>query len=252
MTDLASVDSAIPPYRGEHNYIPDKDNAIFNAQMRADVLDFSGRTLLANTNVLRGANVDPVRVSGWISFSGNYDTGFVYSDFRQLTTDNDAKILGYGSFPTLLSGAAADRAQAFSGVLQVNSGAQMSDRNSDAVAGFHTLWAKLVGVDGFTFEAGARAAPIWSDLQLYGVTVAAEETANFLVTNGGAQARSVFDLETTVNLGWVSLFRFDQAIGTPPVVANTVYDTPETNTPDAFITVTVNGTPYGIPLMAAS
>jgi len=207
-------------------------------------INFSDITLPASSNVIRGANVNPTRVSGWTSFTGIQATGFQYSDYRELHTGGDAAIVGFGSFPFADDGATIDTMMAYQGICEIDSGATLATRGGDPTKGVHPGWFKVLMAEGSVYETGGRVAPVWSDVQLNGVgAVDDEETFNFLVTSGGSKLRSVSKLESVA--GWVNYFELDSEM--EPVIAVTGYND-TSGAGDKGLHVKVGAAEYIIPM----
>lgn len=214
------------------------------------LLDFSSMTLTDGARVLRGSSLDFEAVTGWIAFSGNTEQdAFRYSAYFQPQTSASGKLLGIGNTAILQSGADVNLAEAAQLHILVQSGATAADRNSDATAGFHSVWAKVGGDVGSTWESGVRVAPIWSDLQINGSDVSSDESYLFLATTG-SNINSLIRFES----GGAHANYFlnaDNGLGSG-FLASSGYDTTQSNDPSGFLTVNLNGTLYGIPLMGAS
>ena len=122
-------------------------------------LDLEGITLAANTNVIRGASINPTRTSGWISFAGTISTSpaQTYTDYRNLTTTGTAEVLGIGSFPMMASGASC--ASMFGGqfISQVDSGATVLTASAAPMTGIYASTFKTL-IDGATVNSGAQIA----------------------------------------------------------------------------------------------
>jgi len=212
------------------------------------VLDFSSMTLAAGARVLRGSSLDFEAVTGWMAFSGNTTTGFRYATYFQPTTDGDAKILGHGIFPQIIDGGASDRMQSVSTVMSVESGGTLEDRNNDATAGAHCFWGKFgANLSNCTIESGARIAPFWSDIQINNGDVSGEEVFHFFASAGGSRARAMLRIEGH------SVYFLESSAGLDDqMAASSGYADTQGATPSGYLKVNLNGTVYGIPLMAAT
>ena len=212
------------------------------------VLDFSSVTVAAGANVIRGVGLDLEDVTGYLCFEGNTTTGFRYSSYWQQSTDGDAKILGLGVFPQIISGGASDRMQSLSTVMSVESGGTLEDRNGDATAGAHCVWAKFgMDLSNATFESGARVAPIWSDIQVNNGDISGEESYHFFASAGGSRARAMLRIE-----GHSVYFLESDSTLDDRMAVSTGYADTQSATPSGYLKVNLNGTIYGIPLMAAT
>lgn len=223
--------------------------------LKADVsnadalINLSEYALASGTNAIRGVGLDFEDVTGWLAFQGNSDTGFRYAAYFQQETDNDAKMLGIGVFPFIQSGGASDRMQCVSTVMTVSSGGELESRGGDAVAGAHNFWGKFsADLSGATITSGARIAPFWSDIQVNNGDVSGEEVFHFFGSAGGSRARAFLYMEGQQS---VYFFESDSSLG-EAMLASTGYEACNNNAQAGFLKVYLNGTAYGIPLMAAS
>lgn len=217
------------------------------------VLDFSGLTLASGARVLRGSSLDFEAVTGWMAFSGNTEEdAFRYSAYFQPQTAGSAKILGIGSTNILQSGASVNLAEALQAHVLVQSGATVTTRGGDATAGIHPVWAKVGGDVGATWNSGCRVAPIWADMQINGVDVSGEETYGVMITSGGSAFNSLFNFEESAPATY--LLTNDTALGSGYLddQSGAAYEACNTNAQTGNLVVNINGTAYGIPLMAAN
>jgi hypothetical protein len=229
---------------------PANEKALVGGAADDDVafLDFSAVTLAEGANLIRGVALDIEDTTGYLCFQGNTTTGSRYASYWQQETDGDAKMLGLGVFPFIKSGGASDRMQALSSVMTVDTGGTLEDRSGDATAGAHNVWAKFgMDLNNATFEAGGRVAPMWSDIQINNGDVSDEEIFQILCSAGGSAPRALIRQEGVP----VYFLETDTALGTR-MLASTGYEATNTNAPAGFLKVNLNGTVYGIPLMAAS
>lgn len=212
------------------------------------IVDFSNLTLAAGARLLRGVN-DFEAVSGWIAFSGNTEQdAFRYSAYFQPQTSASGKLLGIGNTAILQSGASVNVAEAAQLHIIVQSGATITDRAADPTAGIHPIWAKVQGDVGSTWNAGARVAPIWADYQINGSDLSGEESY-MLLLSAGSNIHSIFRYEGGGNATY--LLETDEGIGNG-FMAATGYKATNTNSQVGNFVVNLNGTLYGIPLMAVS
>ena len=154
------------------------------------VINLEGTTLAANTNVIRGATVNPTRASGWISFSGTVSAtpAQVYTDYRELHTTGVAEVLGFGSFPYMDSGASCASMFAGQDIAYVSTGATVLTASDAAGVGIFARTMKVV-TDSASFNAGGVAAAAFMSFQANGQDVKAEDTSivNMEVASGGIQ-----------------------------------------------------------------
>ena len=212
------------------------------------VLDFSSMTLAAGARVLRGSSLDFEAVTGWMAFSGNTTTGFRYATYFQPTTDGDARILGHGIFPQIIDGGSNSGLQAISSVMTVESGGTLASRDGDATAGAHNVWGKFgANLSNCTIASGARIAPFWSDIQVNNGDVSGEEVFHFFASAGGSRARAMLYIEGHS----VYFLESDAGLDDRMAVSSGYADT-QSATPSGYLKVNMNGTVYGLPLMAAT
>lgn len=234
----------------------DLGGVAFEPESSTAVFDFSNLSLASGARVFRGSSLDFEAVTGWMAFSGNTTTGFRYAAYFQPTTDGDAKLLGLGVFPQIISGGASDRMQALSSVMTVAAGAELESRGGDATAGAHNVWAKFTCEEGATITSGARIAPVWSDIQANGVDVKAEEVFNFLASSGGSAVRSVMRIESATAAGApVYLLETDEGLsdgGMYDAQSGNAYTAVNAGAQTGNLLVNIDGTVYGVPLMAAA
>jgi hypothetical protein len=155
------------------------------------VINLEGTTLAANTNVIRGASVNPTRTSGWISFSGTVGAtpAQVYTDYRELHTTGVAEVLGFGSFPYMDIGASCASMFAGQDIAYVSTGATVLTASDAAGVGIFARTMKVV-TDSASFNAGGVAAAAFMSFQANGQQdVKAEDTSivNMEVASGGIQ-----------------------------------------------------------------
>jgi hypothetical protein len=154
------------------------------------VINLEGTTLAANTNVIRGASVNPTRASGWISFSGTVGAtpAQVYTDYRELHTTGVAEVLGFGSFPYMDSGSSCASMFAGQDIAYVSTGATVLTASDAAGVGIFARTMKVV-TDSASFNTGGVAAAAFMSFQANGQDVKAEDTSiiNAEVASGGIQ-----------------------------------------------------------------
>jgi hypothetical protein len=184
-------------------------------------INMEGLVLPSNSNAIRGANIDPNRVSGWTSFSGNVTTtpAQVYSDFRQLKTSGVAEVLGFGSFPTMLSGASCKSLFGGQDIAQVDTGATILSAAGEPAIGIFARFFKTL-LDGSTFTPGGVAAVQFLSFQANVVDVQAQDTSiwNVEVASGGI--RSVLKFHCSAAKGATYLLDIVDDNGEPASVTN--------------------------------
>ena len=162
-----------------------------------------------------------------------------------------------GIFP--IAGLAEVRAQAGNGPTKVQAAqficdlhttdAKLAALGGDATAGMYAAWLKITAIDGATTASGSRAAPLWIDNQLYGSNInAGMEEYGIFFTTGGSVPDAVFGFETTSS-GWTYLMHFDETCYNVAPISTSQCDKDKDST--ASIVISLNGTPYYIPIFAA-
>ena len=213
------------------------------------VLNFSNLVLADGARILRAAGVAFEAVTGWMAFTGETTTGARYSAYFEPTNTGDASLLGLGNTGILADGASSNTAQAAQLHIIVQSGATVTTRGGDATAGIHPVWAKVVGDVGSIWNSGHRIAPIWSDIQVNGSDVSAQESFAFLASAGGSSIRSLIRWEGSANA--TKFLETEKAAGNGFMVT-TGYEDTQGATPAAWLVADLGGTLYGIPCMAVA
>ena len=129
-------------------------------------IDLEGLTLPANSNVIRGASINPTRTSGWSSFTGIVSTtpNPVYMDYRELHSTGAAEVLGVGLFPFMDSGASGKSMYALQAIAEADAGATVAAA-TDVGNGVFPIWAKcLINSAGFNASAVAAASVLAADM----------------------------------------------------------------------------------------
>lgn len=227
------------------------DNGISFAGAVPDshVLLFTGLTLPANSNVIRGIGISPTRSSGWTSFTGTVvDTpAQVYMDYRELHTAGLAEVLGIGSFP--FADAGATIASMFAGqfIAEVDAGATVLTAGGAPAIGIFPLWAKVL-LNGETFNAGGVAAAAFLSFVANVTDVSGEDTSmvNMEVASGGIG--SVFRVRMTAAKIARALYWFDAAAVAPIVQDPTLFHDPNAVTCEKGLHVRIGNVSYMIPL----
>src|SRR3990172_13273421 len=155
-------------------------------------INFSSMTLAANTNVIRGASVNPTRTSGWISFSGTVGAtpAQVYTDYRELHTTGVAEVLGAGLFPFMDSGASCASMFAMQAICEVDAGATVLTASGAPAVGIFPIFAKLL-LNGETFNSGGVGAAIFLCVQANVTDVSAQNVSAFNVECASGVIKSV-------------------------------------------------------------
>lgn len=187
-------------------------------------------------------------VTGWLRASGAMSGAVQYCSYFNPSTSGTTKLLGHGVVCTLDSGASVNTVETIQSYVQINAGSQITSRGGDATAGVHNVWAKIGSGEANSWASGARAAPIWSDIQINVQDVSSEEVFHFFASAGGSRARALIRMEDQIA---VRFLESDGAIG-EGFYATSGYDEPNGATAAAWLVVNVGGTNYGVPMMAAS
>jgi len=162
-------------------------------------INFSGMTLASNTNVIRGASVNPTRTSGWISFSGTISTtpAQTYTDYRELHTTGTAEVLGIGSFPFMDSGSSCKSMFAVQAICEVDAGSTVLASTGPGV-GIFPIFSKLL-LNGETFTTGGVGAAIFASVQANVTSVANEDVSAINVECASGTIKSLLHLTNTTN-----------------------------------------------------
>jgi len=231
----------------------------FSGTFAGHVIDFSNITQVAgDISLIRaGSYASPMDVAGEAQYGmirlylGTDDDGTSYNRgvFVTLKTSGTKGIFPIAGLAEVKaqSGAGPNKAQAaqFISMLQ-DSTSKLATLGGDATAGMYGAWLKVGAVVGSEASSGSRVAAVWLDNQMNG-TVAGEEYAAF-ITCGGSKVDAVFGFETTSS-GWTNFLYFDEtSYNKDPVVANGCVISDGANVP--YLRTNLNGTEYGIPLIA--
>lgn len=216
-------------------------------------LSFEGVKLAANTNVIRGASVNPTRTSGWVSFSGTIGAtpAQCYTDYRELHTTGVAEVLGIGSFPYMDSGASC--ASMFGGqdIAYASTGSTVLTAAAAPAVGIFGRFIKTV-IDGATFNSGGVAAAIFAGFQANVTDVQAHDTSilNAEVASGGIQ--NIIKFQCSAAKGATYFANFTDDNGEPVSLTNGTDLADISATANAgWIKVLVGATVRYIPLYAA-
>lgn len=223
------------------------ERILLNSNDDDAIINFKNVVLASGQRLIRGIGMDSDAVTGWIALQGDFSGAVQYAAYMQPETETTTALLGLGVTCIANSGAAIKTGESAQLHYIVKSGAGVVDRAGDAVGGIHNVWAKTLIESGGTFASGGRVAPIWSDIQINGLDVSAEEVFHFFATAGGSRARSLIRHEGIAD----KFYESDAALGDGFQVASG-YESTQGNDPAGFFVVDLNGTLYGIPLMATS
>lgn len=187
--------------------IPEMGPIVFNLTPSTHPLNFSGMTLPASTNVIRGASVNTTRASGWISFSGTLDSSVAqgYSDYRELHADGTGEVLGIGSFPYMDSGASCKSLFAGQDIAYVSTGATVLSAAGDPAIGIFARWMKTV-LDDVTFTTGGVAAGAFLSIQQNASGDLSGEDISILNTENASGTHKAWLHHTNTANGFTYLF----------------------------------------------
>lgn len=214
-------------------------------------LDLESITLASNTNVIRGASVNPTRASGWISFSGTIGAtpAQCYTDYRELHTTGVAEVLGIGSFPYMDSGASCASLFAGQFISFVSSGSTVTTAAAAPLVGVYAIVAKTT-VDSATVNSGAQIGAIALSVQANVTDISGEASCIAYLEVASGAVRDLFFINATGGAMATNLFRFSAAVsplttggsGTPTAASGTWYN----------LRCSVNGTAAYIPISTAA
>jgi hypothetical protein len=171
-------------------------------------INLEGLTLAANTNAIRGASVNPTRLSGWTVFTGTIDAtpALCYTDYRELHTTGVAEVLGAGFFPFMDSGAACKSMFAIQAICEVDPGSTVLTAAGAPAVGIFPIFAKLL-LNGETFNSGGVAAAIFLAVQSNVTDVSAEDVSAINIENASGLTKALLHLTNTAsgftNLLWL-------------------------------------------------
>lgn len=215
-------------------------------------LSFEGMKLADNTNVIRGASVNPTRTSGWVSFSGTIGAtpAQCYTDYRELHTTGVAEVLGIGSFPYM--DATATCASMFGGqdIAFVSAGATVLSAAAAPGVGVFARFMKTT-LDTPTWTSGGCAAVNFKSFQSNVTDVSAEETSIDDIEIASGQINTIWRIRKTAAVISRSLIHFDAATVAPIIQDPTLFHDPNAVTCDKGLHVQIGNVSYMIPLYAS-
>ena len=231
----------------------------FSGTITSHALDFSGITQAAgDISLIRaGSYSSPMDVAGEAQYGmmrmylSTDDDGTSYNRglFVCLKTSGTKGIFPVSGLAEVLTDATgptkAQAAQFIAGLHEA--GSNLATAGGDTTAGMYGAWLKVYSIVGSVAASGSKVAPVWVDNQMCG-TVSGEEYGIF-ATTGGSKPDAFVGFETTSS-GWSQLFYFDEtAYDQDPVVASGC-NVSGAGASEAYLKVSLNGTQYGIPLIA--
>ncbi|KKL65503.1 hypothetical protein LCGC14_2154330 [marine sediment metagenome] len=220
-----------------------------SATPAASALLFTGMTLPADSNVIRGVGIDPTSVSGWVKFTGEVtDTpAVVYLSSLNLHTKGLAEILGVGSFADMDSGASCKTLWAQQNIAFVSEGATVLTAAGAPSIGIFASWNR-VAIDKATFDPGGVAAVQFLAFSANVTDVSAEDSSIWNVEISSGKIRSLIHLLTTGGAGATNLLEMADV---EPVVEVGGFTDPNAVAPDKGIQVKIGSLYYMIPLYVA-
>lgn len=211
-------------------------------------INFEGATLASNCNAIRGASVNPVRASGWTSFSGTISTAPAqcYTDYRELHTTSTAEVLGAGFFPYMDSGSSCKSMFGIQTISYVSSGATVLASTGEG-DGVFPIWSKLVLDGPITATSGMIAAAGYFDVQSNVTDVQGENVSSLHLHNASGKIKSAVYMHQESGANWNQLLWLNTAA--VPFVAGSLKDSAGADIAcDAYLKVLVNTTQYYLPL----
>jgi hypothetical protein len=198
-------------------------NLLFSGAPTTHPINFTGMTLPASSNLIRGTEIAPTRASGWTSFTGTVTAtpAAVYSDYRELHTAGVAEVLGFGSFPYMDSGASCASMFAGQFIAFASSGSTVLTAGAVEGVGVFPLYAKAV-IDSATVNSGAVIAALWASVQANVTDISGRRSDIIHMEVASGRIASVFYLKATGGAGATNLFEFADNIGEPARSTGTV------------------------------
>ena len=208
-------------------------------------IDFSGMTLPASSNVIRGTSIAPTRSSGWVAFSGTLDGTSAYMDYMEMHTDGTDIIYGSGRFAFMDSGASAAQMQAIQAIAEVDAGATITTASATPAVGVFAGWFKTL-LNGETFNSGGRAAVLYLGFQPNVTSVVNEDTS---IINMGTAApiNAIFKVDCDSGVSQATHL-FDSSAAQSPFTTWGADAANCSGAPDLGIRCKVGSSEYWIPL----
>jgi len=128
-----------------------------------------------------------------------------------------------------------------------SSTALLATLGGDTTAGMYGIWAKVCSEVGAVASNGSRVAAVWVDNQMSG-TVSGEEYSIFATT--GASVPDAFIGFETSSSGWSQFLYFDATMAATQPVVTSGCNVSGAGASEAYLKVLLDGTQYGIPLIA--
>jgi len=205
-------------------------------------VDFTGVTLPASCNAIRGTGITPTRTSGHIAFEGTLSGTSAYMAYFQLNTAGSDIIYGLGSFAFMNSGASCDTCLSLQAITTISAGATLTSGsvlNGGYAAQFKMLW------DGATVSSGMVTA-VASFLYQANVTqVQGEQSSVLQLSVDSGLVQNIIH----INAGSVlSTYFLNFSTETSPVLNWGADGDPKTDSPDKGLRCKVGSAEYWIPL----
>lgn len=212
-------------------------------------ISFSGVTLAASTNAIRGVSVTPTRVSGWTCFTGTLDGVSAYTDYRELRTAGTDIVYGGGYFGFMDSGASCNTILSLQAITTASSGSTLTTASGSPLAGAYAAQFKML-FDGATFNSGAITAVACFLYQSNVTDISGGQSSILQLSVDSGLLQNVFHINSGASVIATNLFNFGAAVsplttggsGTPTAASGTWYN----------LRCSINGTPAYIPISTAA
>jgi hypothetical protein len=139
------------------------------------------------------------------------------------------------------------QAMSFLGTVGGSEAAHLKTLGGDATAGMYAGWFKVGANSNCVCDSGSRVAAIWVDNQMSG-TISGEEYGLFCTT-GASKPDALIGLETTSS-GWAQFLLLDETMASAEPFVASGCNVSGAGASEAYLKVSVNGTQYGLPLIA--
>ena len=120
-------------------------------------LNFSSVTLPSSSNVIRGTEIVPTRVSGWVCFTGTLSSVSAYMDYFEMHTEGTEIVYGAGRFAFADSGADVNTILSLQAITTMSAGATLATAGGSPLYGAYAAQFKML-FNGATIESGAISA----------------------------------------------------------------------------------------------
>ena len=228
-------------------YILRKNQAIDNtySDLKGHGIDFSGSSLPASSNVIRGTSIVPTRVTGWVFFTGTLSDVSAYMDYLELHTADTEIVYGSGRFAFADSGADVATILSLQAITTMSSGSTLATASSSPLNGAYAAQFKML-FNGATMDSGGISAVACFLYQANVTSISGEQTSilqlsvdsgllqNIIHINAGASALSTYFLNVTDEISPFTTYGGDNQ--------------PNAASADLGIRCLIGGAEYWIPL----